>query len=558
MRITGLAVLLLATSARADAPMEPDDLPAPRAEVARGEPKVALPAVPGFEPPVVEPGVHRPRELRLRGGPLRGTQIRVKGYVTSIYDCAAELALSNPDLSRVALLDAVDRDPRRCDQPRFALGEVKRAPVEASVAVVDVPRPPSKPERDSLSRAELAAWPAVPTLAVDDHVIVTGTWALQSPRGEYDSNGLLVYKAVERAAPDAASAMPVVTASAPEPAADIAVVTQAPLRRLVANPVFNASVDHLNACNRHNLAGRHDDAIAECEAAAAAWPGNHLAWYEAASAYIARRRWREARDAAGRAVAMRPDVAMYQLYYGMALYEAELQRVRDEQAAREHRDPGEVVIDPAALHVIAARDALFRATRLGPELWRAHYYLGRVYRDLDDARHAAEQFGQAIATHPSYLPPYVALIELYRRWDYVDPALAVATLGTAHVSATDARALWYEAGMVLQAKRATDQRAADRAIEAFDKAIAGDHQDMLARFLRGQVYLRQGRLADAQRELEQVVRSTDPEVAEVRPVAAGLLRQIARKLRLKAGAGGGDCKRYEGCTRDTEGVIDGR
>jgi tetratricopeptide (TPR) repeat protein len=242
----------------------------------------------------------------------------------------------------------------------------------------------------------------------------------------------------------------------------------------------------------------------------------------------------------------------------MALYEAELQRVRDEQAAREHRDPDEVVIDPAALHVVAARDALFRATRLGPELWRAHYYLGRVYRDLDDARHAAEQFGQAIATHPSYLPPYVALIELYRRWDYVDPALAVATLGTAHVSSTDARALWYEAGMALQAKRASDRRAADQAIEAFDKAIAGDQHDMLAGFLRGQVYLRQGRLADAQRELEQVVRSTDPAVAEVRPVAAGLLRQIARKLRLKAGGGGGDCKRYEGCTRDTEGVLDGR
>jgi Tfp pilus assembly protein PilF len=35
------------------------------------------------------------------------------------------------------------------------------------------------------------------------------------------------------------------------------------------------------------------------------------------------------------------------------------------------------------------------------DLWRAHCYLGRVYRDLDDSRHAAEQFSRAIATHPT-------------------------------------------------------------------------------------------------------------------------------------------------------------
>jgi tetratricopeptide (TPR) repeat protein len=553
MRTIGLAVLLLASSARAGEPMEPDDLPAPQPEIARNEPRIALPAVPAFEPPVVEPGVHRPRELRLLGASLRGTEIRVKGYVTSIYDCAAELARSNPDLSRAALLEAIDRDPRRCDQPRFTLGEVKGAALEASISVVDVPRRPAKPEREALSPAELAAWPAVPTVVVDDHLIVTGTWALRSPRGEYDSNGLLVYKALERVAPGTASAVhpAAAPATAPEPAADIAVVTQAPLRRLVANPVFNVSVDHLNACNQRILAGRYDDALAECEAAAAAWPGNHLAWYEAASAHIARRRWREARAAAERAVAMRPDLAMYQLYYGISIYEAEQQRVRDEQAAREQRAPDEVAIDPSALNLEAARDALFRATRLGPELWRAHYYLGRIYRDLGDGRHAAEQFSQAIATHPSYLPPYIALIELYRRWDYVDPALAVAMLGVAHVSPADARALWYEAGMALQARR-----AGDRAIEAFEKAIAGGRQDVLASFLRGQVDLRNGRLVDARRELEQVVRSTDPQVAEVRPIAVELLRQIARKLRLKDGVGGGDCKRYGGCVQDTEGVID--
>ena len=62
-------VLLIATTARAD-PTEPDDLPDPRPEIARNEPRVALPAVPGFELPVAEGGVHRPRELRVRGSAL--------------------------------------------------------------------------------------------------------------------------------------------------------------------------------------------------------------------------------------------------------------------------------------------------------------------------------------------------------------------------------------------------------------------------------------------------------------------------------------------------------
>jgi hypothetical protein len=71
------------------------------------------------------------------------------------------------------------------------------------------------------------------------------------------------------------------------------------------------------------------------------------------------------------------------------------------------------------------------------------------------------------------------------------------------------------------------------------------------------VYLGKGRLADAQRELEQVVRSTDPQVAEVRPIAVELLRQIEHKLRLKDGSGG-DCKRHGGCVENTEGVIQAR
>jgi len=553
MRTPGFVVLLLTTTAHAGGPMEPDDLPAPHPEIAHDAPKVVLPPVPAFELPVTEPGVHRPRELRLRGAGLLGSEIAVKGYVTWIYDCAAELALTNPGLERAALLDAIDRDPRQCDRPRFYLGETGGAPIETSISVVDVPRRPAKPEREALTRAELAAWPTVPNIAVGAHVLVTGTWATRSPRGAYNSKGFLVYKALAHAAPGAATAAPppAVAASAPVPI-EVAIVTRPPLRPLVANPVFNTSVDHLNACNKLIVVGRYDDGIAECEAAARAWPGNHLAWYEIAGAHIARRAWREAGAAAARAVAMRPDLAMYQLYHGLALYEAERQRARETQAEREHRRPDEVAIDPSALELDAARDALVRATRLGPELWRAHYYLGRVYRDCDDARRAAEEFTQAIAAHPRYRPAYIALIELYRRWDYVDQALAVAIVGVAQVAPADAPELWYEAGVVLDAKRINDQ-----AIAAFDKAIAGNPRDALSRFLRGQLYLRKGQLDDARRELEEVVRSSDPEVADARPIAVQLLQRIARKQHLRdASTTVADCKHHGGCMHDMDGLID--
>src|SRR3954468_17598990 len=95
MRTIGLMLLLLSTTAHAGAGTEPDYLPSPKPEVAKSEAKVDPPTVPAFELPAVEAGFHGMRELRVRGRPLQGTEVSVKGYVTSIYDCAAVLAVAN-------------------------------------------------------------------------------------------------------------------------------------------------------------------------------------------------------------------------------------------------------------------------------------------------------------------------------------------------------------------------------------------------------------------------------------------------------------------------------
>jgi predicted Zn-dependent protease len=280
----------------------------------------------------------------------------------------------------------------------------------------------------------------------------------------------------------------------------------------------------LNACNKAFAARQYDTAVTECRAATQIWPGNHLAWYVGGSAHMAKNEWNEARADTEAAVTKRPDQAMYQLYYGIALYEAERARVRDDLAAREHKKPDEVELNPALLKLDAARDALLRAVKLGPALWRAHFYLGRVFRDLDDARHAAEQLAFTIATHPAYRFGYLALGELERQWGYNDDAIAIALLGTKNVPADEAGELWFDAGMAYDANRADDP-----AIDAFGKAIAAKPDDASAKLARGQIYFRKGDYANAKRDLDEVMASGDAKIAAMRPLAAQMLAQIARR-----------------------------
>src|ERR1051325_2160072 len=74
--------------------LERDDLPAPQPEVAKHPAGIPTPVIPTFELPVLEPGFHAPRELRVRGKPLLGSEIKVRGYVTALYDCTEALPAS--------------------------------------------------------------------------------------------------------------------------------------------------------------------------------------------------------------------------------------------------------------------------------------------------------------------------------------------------------------------------------------------------------------------------------------------------------------------------------
>src|SRR5436190_1316101 len=66
---------------------------------------------------------------------------------------------------------------------------------------------------------------------------------------------------------------------------------------------------------------------------------------------------------------------------------------------------------------------LQEAIKLNNELWRAHFYLGRIYRDTGKVKESAEEFTKALQSVPPEAAPWVALSDLYRAWDYTDQAL---------------------------------------------------------------------------------------------------------------------------------------
>jgi tetratricopeptide (TPR) repeat protein len=369
--------------------------------------------------------------------------------------------------------------------------------------------------------------PAMPRVALGDYVVVTGTWG-EAVGPERAIEPVLRFAAAERGVPAPASAASEPAIAAKDLQIDLDVAAQTPMRKFVDDVTLNASLGHLNACNKALAARQYDDAIAACREATQVWDGNHLAWYAWAGAHLARREWPQARAAIEHAVALRSDQAMYQLYLGIALYETERQLARDAQARREHKKPDDVEVDPAGLKLDAARDALLAAVRAAPDAWRAHYYLGRVYRDLDDARPAAVQFTAAIKTHPGFRSAYVALIELYRRWDYVDQALAVALLGTRQLPATDAADLWFEAGMAYDVRHA-DDKTIDKAIDAFGHAIAIRPGDALSKLQRGQLYYGTGDLEHAKLDLDDALRSADPRMVSSKPLVTRLLGLIAQR-----------------------------
>ena len=282
-------------------------------------------------------------------------------------------------------------------------------------------------------------------------------------------------------------------------------------------------------------AKQYEIAIEKYTKATGRYRDNHQAWYGLAGSYmLGKQDWSKAADAMQNAVQVAPEQAMYQMLYGRALYEKAIFQAKEDMARRENKKVEEVSPDLTVINFEKALSALQEAVKLNPDLWRAHYYIGRIYRDTDKPKEAAAALTKAISFAPTEAAPYVALGELYRKWDYTEQALSVAQQGTAVLpGGNEVSDLWYVVGMAYD-----DKRSDDKAIEAFDKALESRMDNHKAKFQRGQAYFRKGDFTKAKKDLEDFSKSGGASVEFAKQQASKMLLDIAAKSAMAGGNGG--------------------
>ena len=137
------------------------------------------------------------------------------------------------------------------------------------------------------------------------------------------------------------------------------------------------------------------------------WPDHHMAWYGMAGAYNKKSDYKNAADTAGKAVKIAPDQAMYHQFYGLMLYEKAVYEAKDELAKKEDKKIEDVKPDLGNINFETALKHLQEAVKLNPDLWKAHYGIGRIHRDKGNAKEAAEALTKALQAGPTESAPWV-------------------------------------------------------------------------------------------------------------------------------------------------------
>jgi tetratricopeptide (TPR) repeat protein len=291
------------------------------------------------------------------------------------------------------------------------------------------------------------------------------------------------------------------------------------------NQSVNESKTLLAQGNKEHGGKQYDMAITSYSKAVEKWADNHLAYYGMGGAYAGRGEWEKASDAFSSAVRLAPEQPMYQMWYGVSLYEKAVKSARDDQAKKENKKPEEVQVDLGTVNFEKASQHLQEAVKLNKDMWRAHYYLGRIYRANDKPKEAAQEFSAALQANPREQGPYVALAELYRKWDYTDEAIKVASQGAVNVpGSNEVSDIWYVLGMGYD-----DKNNYDKAIESFDKALESKRDNHKAKFQRGQAYFKKGDMTHAKRDLEEFSKSGGASLEFAKQQASKMLMDIAAK-----------------------------
>jgi tetratricopeptide (TPR) repeat protein len=334
----------------------------------------------------------------------------------------------------------------------------------------------------------------VPKIKVGDQVTVVGTFALRSPHSESNSDGLIVYASLTHDRPGAAKEVP-----APTPPSTVSAATPAtaPAPARIERGTLDAAERSYRACQEAIASNRLEDAAAACRAATETWPGHHAAWWTLGMIHAKSGDLSSAADEFQRAATLDPEAAMYQMWLGIALYERARIAARDDLAARTGQPASDGMIDLSGVDLDAALATLLLAAQLEPRLFRAHYYIGRIHRDHDRARQAAEAFTAAIAADPFRGVSFVALAQLYESWGYLQEAIEVAEAGARSVPGARERSdVWTVLGRVYDA-----HGEPDRALDALENALDAWPDNATARFERGQARFRRKDYAGAKEDL---------------------------------------------------------
>jgi tetratricopeptide (TPR) repeat protein len=125
-----------------------------------------------------------------------------------------------------------------------------------------------------------------------------------------------------------------------------------------------------------------------------------------------------------------------------------------------------------------ALTALTEAVKLNKRLFKAHWYIGRIYMLMDQPKDAAAAWTQAIMLNPSFGKPFIDLGRLYEKWDMFPEAAKVLEQGGQFAKAAeveDRTNIFYELGMTYDAMAASSTPPSaqyyDKAIDAYLKAI---------------------------------------------------------------------------------------
>jgi tetratricopeptide (TPR) repeat protein len=242
--------------------------------------------------------------------------------------------------------------------------------------------------------------------------------------------------------------------------------------------------------------------------------------------------WHEAAEALSSAVRLRDSEPMYKMWYGIALYNDAVETRRAEQAKAAGAG---VKIDDEDLNLKGvnfdpAVQQLQAAIKMNNDLWRAHYWLGRAFRDQDKPQLAAQEFTAAIDKGPDEPSAYIALTKLYNRWDYTDKAIAIAALGQSNLIAANADRgkVDFELGLAYM-----DQKNLNGAIEAFDKAVTDSgHQNHKAEYMLGAAYYQRAQgddLKKAKKILEDYQKSASAKDELDKSTANRMVLDLAAK-----------------------------